>query len=147
LVPERLDPETGHVILRTLKRRRVAFRAVPLPPRLMAELSALTVGKTPNEPLWNWCRQTAWRRVTEVMRRAGIQGIQATPRGLRHGFGVAAAENNFPMGLTQRLLGHADIATTAIYQDVAGAEERAFARRLWRRATQSQPLEPDETAG
>lgn len=146
LTPGRVDFETGHVVLRTLKRRRVAYRAVPVPGPVLTELRALCEARGPSDPLWTWCRQTAWRRIKDVMCQARVRGIQATPKGLRHGFGVAAAESNLPMGLTQRLMGHASIETTAIYQAVVGREEKAFARRLWRRATHSLPLEPDETA-
>lgn len=133
LTPERLDPETGRVIFRTLKRRRRVFRAVPVPPDLMRALRGLAQGKVPDAPLWGWCRQTGWRRVKGVMDSAGITGPQASPKGLRHGFGIANAENNVPAALTQRWLGHARLETTAIYQHAVGREERAFAERVWRR--------------
>lgn len=55
------------------------------------------------------------------------------PKGLRHGFGVANAEENVPMATTQKWLGHARLETTAIYQQAVGREEHAFARRLWRK--------------
>lgn len=132
LTPERIDVEAGHLVFRTLKRRKLSFRAVPVPPNLLRELSQLARGKRPDEPLWAWCRQTAWRRVRWAMNEAGIIGCQATPRGLRHGFGIANAEQNVPMSLTQRWMGHARIDTTAIYQHAIGREERAFATRLWR---------------
>jgi integrase/recombinase XerD len=40
---------------------------------------------------------------------------------------MAAAEPH----LVQRWLGHASLRTTAIYADVVGPEERAFAARMW----------------
>lgn len=132
LCPERLDAETGRVIFRTLKRRKLSFRGVPVPPDLLRDLRRLARGKAPNEPIWSWCRQTAWRRVRWAMTEAGINGPHAMPKGLRHGFGILNAERNVPMGLTQEWMGHADIATTAIYQHAVGREERSFARRLWR---------------
>lgn len=132
LTPERLDREAACVIFRTLKRRKLAFRAVPIPAELMRELRRLARGKRPDEPLWRWCRQTAWRRVRWAMVEAGISGPHATPRGLRHSFGVLNAEKNVPMGLTREMLGHADIATTAIYQHAVGREARRFAERVWR---------------
>jgi len=36
-----------------------------------------------------------------------------------------------PRHLVQRWLGHASLRTTAIYGDVIGSEERAFAARMW----------------
>ena len=128
----RLDAETGSVVLCTLKRRKLIFRAVPVPAFLIAELTALPLIPGAPDRLWSWCRQTAWRRVKLVMASAQVAGPQASPKGLRHGFGIAAAANNIPPGLTQRWMGHARMETTAIYQDAVGTEERAFARRLWK---------------
>lgn len=133
LTPAQLDSETGRVVFRTLKRRRKAYRAVPIPPELMGALRRIGKDRPQDTPLWPWCRQTAWRRVKAVMNSADIRGSQATPKGLRHGFGVANAEGNVPMATTQKWLGHAKLETTAIYQQAVGREEHAFARRLWRK--------------
>ena len=132
LTPDRLDAEAGRVVFRSLKRRRLTFRAVPIPADLVADLRHLSRGRTPDTPIWGWCRQTAWRRVRWAMTEAGIIGVHASPKGLRHGFGILNAERNVPMGLTQEWMGHADIKTTAIYQHAVGREERSFAQRLWR---------------
>ena len=134
VTPARLDREAGRVIFRTLKRRKRIFRAVPVPLELMRDLVLLAHAKPDDTPLWPWCRQTAWRRVKLVMHGARITGPQATAKGLRHGFGIANAENNIPTALTQRWMGHARPETTAIYQHAVGREERAFARRIWQRA-------------
>lgn len=131
LIPGRLDAGTCRVVFRTLKRRRLTFRAVPVPASLMAQLVVLADGKQPDEPLWNWCRQTAWRRVKRLMVEARVCGPQATPKGCRHGFGMANAEASIPPGITQVWMGHARLETTAIYQNAVGEEERTFATRLW----------------
>jgi integrase len=130
LMPVHLDPETSRVVFRTLKRRRVVHRAVPVPSELMTALCR-SAKSQPDAPIWRWSRQTAWRRVKAVMDAADITGPQAMPKGLRHGFGVANAEENVPMATTQKWLGHAKLETTAIYQQAVGREEAAFARRLW----------------
>ena len=65
------------------------------------------------------------------MRTAGIIGPQATSRGLRHGFAVAAVQNDIPLNIVQKWLGHAYLSTTAIYANAVGEEERAFAKRIW----------------
>jgi integrase len=133
VTPARLDRDTGRIVFRTLKRRKRVFRAVPVPPRLMASLLRHSLGTAADAPLWDWSRQTAWRRVKAVMRAADIAGAQAMPKGLRHGFCVTGAEENVPMTTVQKLVGHANLATTAIYQQAVGREEQAFARRLWRK--------------
>jgi integrase/recombinase XerD len=132
LTPAQLDAETGRVVFRTLKRRRQAFRAVPVPPELMSALRRIAKDRPRDASLWGWCRQTAWRRVKRVLEAADITGAHAMPKGLRHGFGVANAEGNVPMATTQKWLGHAKLETTAIYQQAVGREEHAFAKRLWR---------------
>jgi len=133
LTRAQLDPDTGRVVFRTLKRRKLIFRAVPVPPELMAELQRISRNRAPDARLWIWCRQTAWRRVKAAMGAAGIEGSQAMPKGLRHGFGVACAEENVPMPTAQKLMGHAKMETTAIYMQAVGNEERGFAERLWRK--------------
>lgn len=132
LTPAQLDADARRVILRTLKRRKIVYRAVPVPETVMRQLLALASDLSAEERIWRWCRQTAWRRVKAVMRSASIEGAHAMPKGLRHAFGVANAEKNVPMATTQKWLGHAKLETTAIYQQAVGHEETAFAERLWR---------------
>jgi integrase/recombinase XerD len=129
--PRHLDIDAERVIFRTLKRRKVAFRAVPVPSTLMQELTALAKGLADDDRLWPWARQTGWRKICAVMELAEISGPMAMPKGLRHAYGIRAASNNVPPSIIQRFRGHADPATTAIYIDAAGSEERAFAERIW----------------
>jgi hypothetical protein len=55
----------------------------------------------------------------------------ASPKGLRHAFGVRAIQSGAPLNLVQRWLGHADMKTTAIYTSAVGPEERAIAAMTW----------------
>jgi site-specific recombinase XerD len=45
---------------------------------------------------------------------------------------VAAVSAGIPLNLVQKWLGHAQLSTTAIYADAAGAEEKDIAQRMWR---------------
>jgi integrase/recombinase XerD len=135
--------ERGVVALRTLKRRRHHVREVPIPPNLMAALARqLGISATSRDlqkadhRLWPWHRATAWRLIKKVMRRAGVAGRHASPRGLRHAFGVGTVQSGVPLNLTQRWLGHARISTTAIYTDAIGPEQHALAARFWRDVTE-----------
>jgi integrase/recombinase XerD len=123
------DAERSAVIIKTLKRRREVFRAVPISEELAAQLLRLPTGE--DGRFWTMHRCTAWRLFKEVMTLAGIMGPMASPKGLRHGFGIRAASRNIPPNLIQRWMGHASLKTTAIYLDAVGAEEREFARRMW----------------
>jgi integrase len=139
LTPPAIDIESGVVCLLTLKRRkRGVVRQVPLPSDILHELErAFSLSAAQRDPdlanrrIWRFSRTTAWRNVKKVMAEAGIAGTPAMPKGLRHGFGVRAFQSNVPPHLVQRWLGHASIATTAIYADVVGPDERAFAARMW----------------
>ena len=139
LTPASIDVESGVASIQTLKRRkRGIVRQVPLPSDVLSELDrefklreAHHDRELANERIWIWSRTTAWRRVKEVMVAAGVTGTPAMPKGLRHGFGVNAFQSNVPPHLVQRWLGHASLRTTAIYGDVVGPDERAFAMRMW----------------
>lgn len=139
LTPAAVDIESGVVNIETLKRRkRGIVRQVPLPPDMLDELDrTLRLRDRQRDPemanalVWTFSRTTGWRYVKQVMADAGITGTPAMPKGLRHGFGVSAFQSNVPPRLVQRWLGHASLETTAIYADVIGPDERAFAERLW----------------
>jgi integrase/recombinase XerD len=136
-----IDLDGGVARLETLKRRRRGItREVPLPTSLLQDISrefdlrARQLDPTlARARLWRWSRVTGWRYVKAVMAAAGITGPAAMPKGLRHAFGVSAFQALVPPHLVQRWLGHASLRTTAIYADVSGPEERAFAAAMWRR--------------
>ncbi len=65
LTPRHLDADGLRAIFRTLKRRKLIYRAVPIPPALFADLLTLAKGGAADAPRWQWRRQTArpwwWR--------------------------------------------------------------------------------------
>lgn len=119
------------------KRKKGIFRTIPVSKSLIRKIDRafdLSSGKIePEMKLWNFSRMTAYRQVMSAIRAANVQGPQAMPRGLRHGFAVAALEAEIPITLVQKWMGHADLSTTAIYTEVLGAEERRIASRMWRK--------------
>lgn len=129
LTTHQVDAECLTLTIKTLKRRRSAFRVVPVPQAAVEMLRTLPLDA--NGKFWPVHRVTAWRVVKATMRRAGIAGPMACPKGLRHGFGIRAAGQNVPTNLIQRWMGHASPTTTAIYLDAVGVEERRFASRMW----------------
>ena len=131
ITPLNLDKDAKRIIFRTLKRRRTVFRAVPVPDALLRDLATLAVGLAAEDRIWTWSRQTGWRKIRRQMTNAEIDGPMAMPKGLRHAYGIRAAGNSVPPSLIQRWLGHADPASTAIYLDAVGEEERSFAERMW----------------
>lgn len=131
LIPRRLDTSGRRIIFRTLKRRKLVYRAVPVPTRLMRDLEKHARSLPEGEPLFPWCRVTGWRIVKSIMEQAQIEGPQATPRGLRHQFGIHAIEAQIPESLLQRWMGHAQARTTRIYTVFGEGEERRLAERMW----------------
>ena len=62
----------------------------------------------------------------------GRRHPRASPKGLRHGFGVNATLSRVLLPLLQRWMGHASLRSTAVYLDVMGPDERAIAERIWK---------------
>ena len=140
LTADRVDIDDGVIIIESLKKRRKGvYRAIPVPPAFLGTLDLVhnlkaarcSEDRGKSVHLWPWSRPTAWRHVCAVMEDAGITGLHATPKGLRHGFGIKAVVSNVPLNMTQKWLGHAQLSTTAIYADAMGPEERLIAQRMW----------------
>ena len=132
LTAERVDLTGKLLVFETLKRRRRGhYRAVPIPDVLVRLLRQLLRDINPSERIWKMSRSTAYRLVKAYMALADVRGVQACPKGLRHGFAVACLDQDIPLPTVQKWMGHAKLETTAIYLDVSGSEERQLARRLW----------------
>jgi integrase/recombinase XerD len=132
LTADRVDLAAGVLVFESLKKRRAdIYRAVPVPPALLEALNMVhgvrelqaQRSKGRGVRLWPWSRMTGWRAVHTVMGAARLDGPHASPKGLRHGFGVAAVSAGIPLNLVQKWLGHAQLSTTAIYANAVGAEE------------------------
>ena len=129
-----IDYSERVVVFRSLKKREPnVYRSVPVQNELLTLIKANRNTQSQNleARLWPWSRSTGWARVKEVMEEAGIRGVHATPKGLRHGFGVAGTQKEIPLNMIQKWLGHSDIQMTAIYTDAVGDEERKLAQRMW----------------
>ena len=141
LTPEGIDLSNKVVVFESLKRRRRGvYRPVPVPPELLDVLETAhgireiqqKGGARLNERLWPWSRMTAYRRVQDIIEAAKVgEGPHACPKGLRHGFGVAAVSKGIGLTLVQKWLGHAQLTTTAIYAEATGEEEQHIASRMW----------------
>jgi integrase len=132
LTRERIDLTGKALVFETLKRRRRGhFRSVPIPDSLTALFGQIVDGPETAARVWRFSRTTAYRLIRGQMTEAGITGAMACPKGLRHSFAVACIGQDIPLTTVQKWLGHARLETTAIYLDVAGDDERRFAKRLW----------------
>ena len=129
--PDDIQWNDGIVAIRSLKKRNQHHvRELPVPQEFLDQLKH-HLPNTNDQLIWPQHRSTAWRHIKQVMNRASITGTHATPKGLRHSFGVHCAFSNIPMPLAQKWMGHAALSTTAIYYQIVGKEEREMAGRMW----------------
>ncbi len=146
LTIDRVDLSAKTVSFRTLKQGKdkngepkIIYRAVPVPDHCIDALKLVhhiqkvqrRKGGGKTTLFWTFRRAMAWIHVTKVMEMAGITGLHATPKGLRHGFGVRLAQKTRNPRLIQKLLGHRSLETTTIYMDLVGEEERAEVIGAW----------------
>jgi integrase len=106
LTADPVDMKGGVLVLESLKKRkRGVYRAVPVPPafldtlNLVHNLQSLRKRRDRGKGvvLWDWCRTTASTRACEVMKAADITGPHATPKGLRHAFGIKGVGSQVPL--------------------------------------------------
>lgn len=133
------------IAVRSLKKRNQNhIREIPVPLPLVQSLETWSLGdlnvhvsqNQNNTFLWASDkgmvdRITAYRWVKSVMHQANIFGPQASPKGLRHGFGIHAVLSQVPLNMLQKWMGHASIQTTAIYANAVGREEMLLAEKMW----------------
>ena len=140
LTASRVDIEAGQIVFESLKkRRRGLYRAVPVPEAVIEALDLVHGLREAQKGrdggrgvrVWEFSRTSAWRYVAAVLEEAGVRGPQASPKGLRHSFGVQAVGSGVPLNMVQKWLGHAQLSTTAIYADAVGAEEQSIMSRMW----------------
>lgn len=142
LRPSSFDIEGKTIVFETLKKRRKGiYRAVPVPEDVLDTINMVHAlartgkrrrGAKDEKPLWDWSRTTAWRRVKEVMDAAEIaDGPHKSPKGLRHGYGVAAVSSGVPPNMLKKWMGHASLEVTAIYSNALGEEQHKIAARMW----------------
>jgi integrase/recombinase XerD len=120
---------------------KLIYRQVPLPPSLLVKLDdvhhvkdfqASRIKSDGNQPIWSFGRTTAWRTITSVMAEAGIEGIQATPKGLRHSFVIQHQALGTPVHMIQNWAGWASSAMMEVYGRALGNEAHQLASKLWK---------------
>lgn len=136
-----VQAEPGLISIRSLKKRgRVVVREIPIPQKLLRLLLAHgdCLGRENNFDAFLWSRNgrpvdraTAYRWVKRVMQEARISGLQACPKGLRHGYGIQAIRTGVQLHMLQKWMGHADMTTTAIYASAVGRDELEIAALMW----------------
>lgn len=162
LTGQRIDFDKQAIIFRTLKKRKrnlrgeikkPSYRQVPVPLELTNSFDylydlrnrqkandsslSLPLWSNKNDPQKQMSRSTGWRIVKKVLDKAGIEGPQATPKGFRHGFGVAMILGGMDLYTLRDIMGHERAETTAIYLQIKGQEAHDLQMQYWQRANKN----------
>ena len=103
LTSERVDLVAGTITFETLKKhQRGPLRTVLIQPELATMLDLLfgissLHGRAAKAPLWPFSRTTAWRWIKEILAVAGVEGAQASPKGLRHALKVTTMDQDITL--------------------------------------------------
>ncbi len=136
---EDIDSYTKTIHIITLKQKvAMTMRTVPI---IEPELTDVTnptpfqdeiekyiednnlVGK---DRLFKCTRQRVNQIMIRACKKAGLDRERAHPHTLRHSFAVNAVINRIPPYVLQKILGHADPSSTAIYANVLMADAKSF---------------------
>lgn len=129
------------VTIQTLRKRnnpnKDIVRVVPLSDYFVTELAFAHKLNAQNmsssdAKLWNWSRGNGFLKVKKVMQAASIEGLHATPMGIRHTFGLYCVEKEIPLTFIRKWMGHSSLAITEMYSLFAKQDEREMAERIWR---------------
>jgi integrase/recombinase XerD len=109
LTAKSIDLSAKLIVIESLKKRKTGVhRQVPIPPELLDTLDMVhgireiqKKGRAQlNDRLWTWSRMMTWRKMAALIRTAGIpDGPHASPKGLRHGFGVTAVGKGIALNI------------------------------------------------
>jgi integrase/recombinase XerD len=108
LTAKSIDLSVKVIVIESLKKRKAGVhRQVPVPPELLDTMDMV-------------------HGIREIQ-----NGPHASPKGLRHGFGVTAVSKGIALNMVQKWLGHSQLTTTAIYANAVGEEEQSIASKMW----------------
>lgn len=149
LTIDKIDMDQRVITIKTLKQRKFdnkgrvkldKFRDIPVPSEFIEDLDLVfnvrelqKKGKCKGVLLWSRCRTTMYRMIKNTMAKAGIAGDMASPKGLRHSYGVnmVTAKKSMPIHVLSRLMGHSNTMITEIYLEVVGEEYSEIVNNAW----------------
>jgi len=105
-----IDFSSSAVTLNSLKQRRDdVYRQVPLPDSFLRSLDDVfdlrmmqKRSRSRNSFIWGYSRKHGYTTIKRMMKIAKIEGIQATPKGLRHGYAGRTKDCSEVVGVVKR---------------------------------------------
>lgn len=132
-----VDFEQAHVRLITLKKRPAPGsgpprRIIPCTPGLLDELRALIESRNlgPDDLLFSWHESRCHEIVRNALLDAGCERRKCNCRAMRHAFAVNCIQQNVPLNVLQRLMGHSSAMITSVYIQVLGKDVSEYYERI-----------------
>lgn len=101
------------------------WRVIGMKPELKAEIREFFKGKGDNEQLFTYSQTTYRNRMNEAALLSGVNPDKVYPHAFRHYFAkeyLRTALDNTALRKLQKILGHSDMATTALYLQFTNKE-------------------------
>ena len=127
------------IYLFTKRKNKEHWREIPVPKNFMRALELVhslrkmqADDRLLDKELWSFSRTSAFRHISKLMALAKITGPQATSRGLRHGFSLAAIQAGVPLPTIAAILGLSSFEAAAQYTvSLVGLTDLTQIERMW----------------
>ena len=134
-----VDIEQQYIYFFTRRKNREFWREIPIPHDFARALELVhslrkhqADFRLSESQLWNFSRTSAFRYVNDLMKEAKIEGLQASSRGIRNGFGVAAIQAGVPLPTIAAVLGHSTSKAMSLFTaDFVGLPDLRQVERMW----------------
>ena len=104
-------------------------RVIPLEKNLGIVLGFYLDNKRANDPIFD----ITTRQMRNVVYKHVPDGLHASPHTFRHSFAVHCLKNGINLRTLQKILGHSNLNTTAVYLDIVGKDiKEDFDKVEWR---------------
>ena len=132
LSPSSFNFSDPSVTVRSLKKKKIYFRTIPLNPEYSGKVASYCMSKgfKMDQKIFPLSRIRVFQILQDLGSRAGIPKDLCHPHAFRHGFAVNAVLSGVPPLVLRRWLGHSKIDTTLIYTEVLAKDTREYIKNM-----------------
>jgi len=134
LTPANIDPEVPSITVRTLKKRKISYRKIPVDTRLYLDLIHFIMDYKidKDNKLFELSRQAVYSRIRKQMLKCDVADETAHPHTLRHSYAVHCLEQGLPFRYLHEYLGHDTLESTMIYTKITLSDSKQlFDKIIW----------------